>query len=174
VETGQLVHGPLRWKVIVLPAVSTLPEAAWRKLEAFVHSGGKLIALELMPENSEDRFPDAQLQAAFADLFQNGKDAVFIRDWTPAALEGILGSWLDKAIELSDESLPLRMSHRRINGRDLFFVFNDSRREVHTDMTLRAKGRLEEWDPKTGDINPVGNPASISLMPYHGKIYRTR
>jgi hypothetical protein len=174
VQKDILVHDQLQWKVIVLPAVSTLPEEAWTRLEQFVMAGGKVLALELMPENSENRFPDAEIQATFEALFEDRGNAIFMGDWESTKVDRILGSWLDKDIVLEDESLPLRLAHRKINEKDVFFVINDSREKVDTRMTLQAKGRLEEWDPASGEISPVGNPTAISLLPYHGKIYRTR
>jgi hypothetical protein len=174
VRQDVLTHGQLEWKVIVLPAVTTLPEAAWRKLEAFILAGGKVMALEEMPENTEKSFPDARLQADFEALFRERQNAVFIRGWKATEVDEILGSWLDRAILLEDESLPLRLGHRLIHGKDVFFIINDSPHEVSTLMTLQAKGKLEEWDPASGTIKPVDNPTALSLLPYHGKIYRTR
>jgi hypothetical protein len=174
VEKDRLVHGHLQWKVIILPAVSTLPEAAWKKLEAFIKAGGKVIALELMPENSEDRFPDAEIQAAFETLFKEQDHAVYVEDWPSAGVEKILKSWLEQTVQLEDESLPIRLAHRKIGGRDVIFVLNDSPAEVSTTMALQVKGRLEEWDPATAIVRAVGNPTVLSLSPYHGKIYRTR
>jgi hypothetical protein len=174
VEKDRLVHGQLGWKVVILPAVSTLPEAAWNKLEAFVRAGGKVIALEQMPENSEDRFPDAQVQATFETLFTEMEEAVYVEGWHAAGVEKILSSWLEKAVQLEDESLPVRMAHRKIDGRDVIFVLNDSKQEISTTLSLQVKGRLEEWDPATGNVRKVGNPTVLSLLPYHGKIYRTK
>jgi hypothetical protein len=173
VEKNQLVHGSLRWKVIILPAVSTLPEAAWQKLEAFIQAGGKVIALEQMPENSENRFPDVEIKAAFEALFKEKEHAVYLEQGQTDRVEEILESWLDKAVQLEDESLPVRLAHRKIDGRDVIFLLNDSKDVVTTTITLKGRGKVEEWDPATGSIRRVDNPAELSLLPYHGKIYRT-
>ena len=132
------------------------------------------MALEELPENTENKFPDVRLQADFEALFREKEHAVFISGWKAAEVNEWLGSWLDKAIILEDESLPLRLGHRLIHGKDVFFVINDSGHQVSTMMTLRAKGKLEEWDPAAGTIKPVGMPTALTLPPYHGKIYRTR
>ena len=174
VRQDVLALGPLQWKVIMLPAVTTLPEAAWKKLESFIRAGGKVMALEELPENTENKFPDVRLQADFEALFREKEHAVFISGWKAAEVNEWLGSWLDKAIILEDESLPLRLGHRLIHGKDVFFVINDSGHQVSTMMALRAKGKLEEWDPAAGTIKPVGMPTALTLPPYHGKIYRTR
>ncbi len=174
VQKDLLVHDQLQWKVLVLPAVSTLPEEAWMRLEQFINAGGNVIALDLMPENSENRFPDAEIQATFDALFEGRKNAVFIDAWESIQVDKILRTWIDKALTLDDESLPLRLAHRKINGRDVVFVLNDSRETVNTKMTLHVKGKLEAWDPATGEIRPVDNPATLELLPYHGMIYRSR
>ncbi len=173
VENGELVHGQLRWKVIVLPAVTTLPEEAWNRLSEFADSGGSVIALELMPENTENSFPDPEVRSWGQDLFTASDNAVFLKNWTSQEMEQILGNWLQKAVELEDESLPLRMAHRQIDGKDVYFIINDSGEKVSTRIALQAEGRMEEWDPASGEIKPVSDNPGIELLPYHGKIYRS-
>ena len=173
VSGSKLVHDPLEWKVIILPAVSTLPGEAWDRLEEFVIAGGKLIALEKMPTNSEVSFPDIGVTERFADLFSEHENAVLVEGWTSADLDRLLGSWLEKEIKLGDEALPLRFAHREIDGRTLYYVINDSEESQKTSITLNTGKKLEEWDPSSGEIIPVDNPAEIELLPYHATIYRS-
>lgn len=174
VEGGELVHGDLRWKAILLPAVSTLPMEAWDRLLQFVESGGILISLELMPENSESSFPDRTIQADFRDLFETHENAIFLNNWTPAELQEVLSDRIEPSVQLEDDLLPLRIAHREIEGKEVFYVINDSEEIVSTTITLNANGRLEEWDPATGGIQNVTHNPDIELLPYHGKIYRSR
>ena len=173
VENGVLVHGQLRWKVIVLPAVTTLPEDAWARLGDFAASGGRIIALEMMPENSDRHFPDPDVRNGAAKLFTENKHAVFLEAWSHARLEEILEGWLSKAVSLEDESLDLRIAHKNVHGKEVFFIINDSPVTTTTTITLKARGRLEEWDPATGEIRRVSRKTEIELKPYHGKIYRS-
>jgi hypothetical protein len=173
VEGGELVHGNLRWKVIVLPAVTTLPEEAWARLGDFARAGGRIIALEMMPENSDIRFPDPDLKQRAEEIFAKSEDAVFLEDWSPARLEEILVGWLPKAFALEDESLDLRMAHKKVDGKDVFFIINDSDETISTRINLRVRGKLEQWDPATGEVKRVSKKPEIILKPYHGKIYRT-
>jgi len=69
VKSGSLLHGPLRWRVVVLPGVDTLPLAAWENLERFVGSGGVLIALGALPANSEGEFPAPRVQKLAHEIF---------------------------------------------------------------------------------------------------------
>ncbi|RLD66624.1 MAG: hypothetical protein DRI98_13320, partial [Bacteroidetes bacterium] len=81
---------------------------------------------------------------------------------------------LEKAVQLEDETLPLRIAHREIEGKEVFYIINDSEKAISTRVTLKAKGKFEEWDPATGEIYHVSSAPSIELLPYHGKVYRSR
>ena len=171
VENNELVHGQLRWKAIVLPAVSTLPEEAWQRLLEFIEAGGTVIALELMPINTERKFPDPELQAKAKDLIENNDNVLFLENWNHSIMEESLNRYLTKAIELKDESLPVRIAHKKIRNKDVFYIINDSGKALNTMVTLQAPARMEEWDPATGKIRNTTNSFEINLLPYHGKIY---
>jgi hypothetical protein len=174
VEAGELVHGDLSWKTILLPAVSTLPVEAWERLVQFVESGGLLISLELLPENSENSFPDRVIQARFKALFESHENAIFVAGWTPEILQELLSERLEKAVQLEDESTPIRIAHKNIEGKELFYLINDSEETLSTNVTFATRGKLEEWDPASGEIHTISNTSQIELLPYHGKIYRSR
>ncbi len=81
VESSALVHGQLRWRVIVLPGVDTLPLAAWENLAKFVRQGGAVIALGALPANSESEFPSARVQALAKEIFgESGAGSSSIRE----------------------------------------------------------------------------------------------
>jgi len=174
VSRGELIHGDLRWKALVLPAVTTLPAEAWMNLALFVESGGLLIALEELPENSEHSFPDREIQGRFRSLFETCENALYVMNWSPEKLNKILSGHLNKAVQLEKETLPLRMAHRYIGDRDVFYVINDSETFIDTRISFRVHGRLEEWDPATGKIRMVSNTSRVKLAPYHGRVYRSR
>ena len=171
---GVLETGPFKFKVLVLPSVNTLPEASWTSVLAFARQGGKIVFLEEMPVNSDKHFPDAAIREAFAGLLSEGSDVVFMEEWTPEGLDGQLAEWLEKPVTLGDESLDVGLAHRRVDGRDVFFLLNDSDRDISTALKLNSKKELEEWDPATGAINRFDNGSMLTLKPYHGKLYRTR
>ncbi|MBE0655180.1 MAG: hypothetical protein IH594_15370 [Bacteroidales bacterium] len=173
VMENELVHGPLTWDIIILPAVSTLPAKAWERLEEYISSGGKLIALEFLPENSDTGFPDDEVKNRFKELFKSSENVVFIKDWQAADIEEILGKWGKRAVAIEDKTLPLRLAHKKINGSDVFFIANDSPQSIETTIEFSTKKSMEEWDPATGEVTKIENTQLIALNPYHGKIYRT-
>jgi hypothetical protein len=74
---------------------------------------------------------------------------------------------------MENETLPLRLAHKKINGNEVFFVANDSPQPLETTIEFNTKISIEEWDPATGVVTKIENPHLIALSPYHGKIYRT-
>lgn len=174
VENGILVHNKLRFKVLVLPYVSTLPQAAWKQLEIFVKKGGKIIAIEEKPVNSEINFPDTQVQQTFEKLFEENKNIVFMKNWTSEKLNGHLNNWLEKPVSIENDKLPIRLAHKKIDGHEVFLIINDSDKELSTKLSFNRKGDFEEWNPTTGNISELGKDFNLSLKPYHGMIYRTK
>jgi len=184
VENGALVHGPLRWRVVILPHADTLPMAAWEKLERFVESGGILIAVGALPQNSEAEFPSSRVQAIARRLFGEGSGLRITPVGTgrtvriPEGAEPLLGGILDRLLEhdvaVSDPKAPIRITHRRIAGREIFFLINDSAEPWSGTVSVCATGAGELWDPMTGTRKAVAAPQGIavSLQPYAGVFLR--
>ncbi|MCP4313290.1 MAG: hypothetical protein GY790_18690 [Bacteroidetes bacterium] len=172
VSEASLDVDPFQFKVIVLPSVNTMPEAAWSNLKKYAEMGGRIIFLEDTPMNSDVNFPDREVQDDFAQLISENDNVVFMSDWTPEELDEQLDAWLEKVIILEDESLNVGLAHKRIDGKDVFFVLNDSKEEIRTGITFNTRDKLEEWDPDTGEISSFSNGSQVVLKPYHGKIYR--
>jgi hypothetical protein len=175
IRDGALVHGALRWRVVVLPAVDTLPLAAWQKLARFARDGGVVVALGLLPANSEAQFPSPQVLALARELFGNasgvptslahssGGGGVFLPHGSEGLLPIVLDGLLEPEISVSPPAAPLRMTHRRVDGHDLFFVINDAPRPWSGEVEFSARGMAETWDPASGKVFPHSNSSRISV-----------
>ncbi|MFA5814545.1 MAG: glycosyl hydrolase, partial [Bacteroidales bacterium] len=172
VKDGKLVHGLLQWKVIILPAVNTLPAEAWRKLALFAEAGGIVISLNAMPENSESHFPDETVLKIGKEIFNRYDKSVILKDWSPTELNRLLTKFLVKDFRLGDEQVPVRYCHRMIDGRDCFFLINDSDKEVKTSLQFDENRRFTEWDPASGKTRSVKGVIELELPAFHGKVYR--
>ncbi len=183
VGAGTLRHGALRWKVLVLPGVETLPEAAWKNVSEFRSGGGILVALGLLPANTERRFPDPRIRGKIADWFGPGNDPrvrispdAGICVFLPSGMEALLPTVLDRLLEPDirmPAGSPLRTTHRRIDGHEVYFVINDSPNPFRGSIALAAQGACEAWDPETGKqrvVRPDG--IELDLPPYGGVILR--
>ena len=185
VVNGTMVHGDLQWHVIVLPGVDTLPLAAWENLARFARDGGVLVALGALPANSESEFPcprvltfcreifgpTANQPTAFANAAGGG--GIFLpagsEGLLPIAIKGVLRS--DVAV---DASAPLRMTHRRIENHDVYFLINDSSKTWHGLVDFAATGQVEQWDPASGKAISLSQqrPIALSLEPYGATFVR--
>jgi hypothetical protein len=139
-----------------------------------MEAGGKVISLEFIPENTENNFPDKAIHNRMKTIFGNSGNAVLIENWKGYQIEKTLNGFLQKVIELNNESLPLRFTHRYIKNKNVFFIYNNSEKPISTEISLNIEGPGEEWDPASGKITEISNQFRINLLPYHGKIYKTK
>lgn len=193
VGNGELVHGSLRWRVVVLPGVDTLPLAAWENLARFVRRGGAVFALGALPTHSEREFPSARVRALAEEMFgavgvmarepwahtnATGGVGMFLPDGSEGLLPLVLNGLLAPDVKVTGRSAgprsPLRVTHRRIEDREVYFLINDSARPWAGRVEFAAEGRGERWNPATGEReatlhDPV---AELSLDPYGAAVFR--
>jgi hypothetical protein len=183
-----LVHGQLRWRVVVLPGVDTLPLAAWEKLATFVRQGGVVVALGALPANSEGEFPSARVQTLAKEMFGSnlsgtspvsqaskaGGAGVFLPRGSESLLPLVLDGLLDKDVQVAGGKSPLRVTHRRLDGREVYFVINDSPQPWAGEVTFAATGHGERWNPASGtrEEQLAASSAKLSLEPYGAAFFR--
>jgi len=191
-ESSALVHDKLRWQVVVLPGVDTMPLSAWENLTKFVRQGGVVISLGAMPSNSESEFPSARVQSLAKEIFgENVSDFLSDREphshvnaaggagiYLPYGLESLLPLVLDGLLEqdvkVAETRSPLRVTHRRINKSEIYFIINDSAEPWTGEVDFAAAGIGERWNPATGKMEETftSNSARVSLEPYDAAFFR--
>lgn len=104
-------------------------------------------------------------------------DSVLEPDFTVASLSSD-GSPSTDAPEqtgkLSRRSCPLRYTHRRVEGHEVYFVINDSGDPWRGQISLSVAGSGERWVPATGRFDPLwsGQGLPLDLEPYDGVLLR--
>ncbi len=172
------------WRVIVLPGVDTLPLAAWENLHRFTRAGGVVISLGALPLNSESEFPSKRVRKIGREIFgaaQNqpfvhsnakGGAGIYLPSGSEALLPLVLRGVLEPDIRISGERPPLRVTHRRIQQREVYFVINDRAEPWSGQVTLPAKGPGECWNPATDERRTVANGVdALQLEGYGGVFY---
>ncbi len=192
VEPAMLVHGKLRWRVVVLPGVDTLPLAAWEKLAAFVRRGGAVIALGALPANSESEFPSARVETLATEMFgARASDVAAVAEprshanaanglgiFLPRGLEGLLPQVVEGVlapdVKVLAAASPVRVTHRRLDGREVYFVINDRGQPWSGEVGFSASGEGERWNPATGrrEATFAANTTSVNLEPYGAAVFR--
>lgn len=182
-EAGALRHGSLAWRALVLPRAETLPLAAWERVAEFWRAGGIVMAVGALPANSETEFPSPAVQALAKEVFgplesgrfctnNAGGAGLFLADGMESLLPAALDAVLDKDMTTSETAL--RVTHRRVDEHDVYFVINDGRDKVETAIGLSGTGPGERWDPATGAMTPVepGAAIRVALEPFGGALFR--
>lgn len=185
VDKGALAYGNLRWRVLILPCVDTLPMKAWENLARFVRTGGIAIALSALPANSETEFPSPRVLQIGAEIFGSdtgphvtanaaGGAGILLPVGSESLLSAALDAMLPKDARISQPHSPIHVTHRRIDGREVFFLINDSGGSWKGTVSLCAAGEGERWDPATGKISSAasGAPLPLDLPAYGGVFFR--
>ncbi len=186
IDAGALVHGQLRWRVLVLPATDTLPLAAWENVARFVQNGGIVISLGSTPLNSDSEFPSTRVQALGKELFGDrgtepsvtarGSEGagVFLPSGSEGLLPVVLDGLLERDVTVHTLRSPVRATHRRINGDEVFFLVNDSGKPWQGEVTLSASGAGERWDPAATTVaqTNLSQRVSLNFGPYEAAILR--
>ena len=181
-----VVHEKLRWRVVVLPGVDTLPLAAWENLVRFVRQGGIVVALGALPANSENEFPSSRVAALGREIFgeagreplsrasAGGGAGVYLPSGSEGLLPLVLRGALESDVTVAETRSPLRVTHRRIEGREVYFVINDSAQPWSGDIKFAAAGGGERWDLMTGRMAETvkGSAAKLDLEPYGAAGFR--
>lgn len=152
----------------------------------FVRQGGVLLALGALPTNSESEFPSPRVQALGREIFgATASEPVALANaaggggiFLPTTSEGLLPMALKAVLQLdvavADSRAPLRMTHRRIDGNDIYFLINDSPRLWQGRVEFTAAGLVEQWNPATGQALSISQrkPITLTLEPYGATFVR--
>ncbi len=173
VEGKKLRNGQLSWEVLILPGVETISEEAMKKISDFCSSGGKVISLQAIPENSLTLFPSPIIKKYSAQLLrqQSGKNNNFFFEnrFEPYGLDDLLSRLLDKDIEIFPRE-NVFCSHKIIEGRNTYLITNDNSHPKELDVTIKKGKPLRCWNPQTGNVYPFEPGKKIHLGPFESLI----
>jgi len=181
------------YKVLIIPSCYMISLSNMRKVTDFYNSGGMVLFTTRLPNKSSELGKETELDSLIRSIFpglendawkrienENGGKAFFMPDTDALSLSEILyGSGLE-----FDVSYPLNADiqyiHKVIGSRNVYFFANLGKSDIQTEVTLRGKIPVEEWDPHTGKISKAetgyyenktsGSNSTfvkLNLKPYH-------
>ncbi|MBN1851233.1 MAG: hypothetical protein JW829_00855, partial [Pirellulales bacterium] len=185
VVDGTLTHGGLQWRVLVLPG-DTMPLEAWRNVAAFWHAGGTVIAIGGRPANSATEFNAPQVQAIACELFGTteapcvftnsvGGTGVLLPTGMISLVPQIIDLLFERDAVSSESKSPVKITHRHIDGQEVYFAINDSSAAWEGVIRFCGRGVDEEWNPATGEVTPLtdGERVPVQLGPYEAMFFRS-
>lgn len=181
VQGGSLLLRDLAWRVLVLPRTDTLPLATWRNLFDFWESGGAVIALGMLPANSETEFPSAAVQDMARAMFGasgefrfngNGGAGIYLASGSELLLQAVVDSLLGRDAQVEGAGEKVHVTRRGIDGHEVFFVLNDSPDPWQGGLSFAGNGKGEQWNLETGEVTPCERKAALELKPYAASVFR--
>jgi hypothetical protein len=183
VESGSLVLGQNKYKVVILPDVASIPLDSYRKLEEFVRGGGILIATRKMPREAPGFLATQkdhdQIVEISNRLFEGSSPpARFVND-EKKQLGQTLNKLLPPDVGLSAANPDIGFVHRRTSDANIYFVANTSNSTERVRATFRVSEiRGEVWNPFTGEVEPAhselvdgGHNVDLVLPPYASRLF---
>ncbi|MFC4303331.1 glycosyl hydrolase [Cohnella boryungensis] len=152
VAPGQLYVNLAGYRVVVIPAMQTMLRSTYRLLLDYLEAGGQVIAVQPVPCQIEGR-EDSSCEELFAHPNLR-------RVPNAEAVVGALESCLPRRISLTGDYMTeapemLYLLKELEDCRTLFVVNNDRGKSLNVRLTADFEGRIEEWNPLTGEVAEV-------------------
>ncbi len=147
---GRARIGTETYRVILLPAVTTVSLNAYRAIERLAASGVKVAALGVVPRHSaENGADDPEVLRISAKLFG---EAGALAD--AASTFRFIDAALTRDVRIVNGTKPrdLRYLHRRVGTRDVYLLVNSEAGPRRWRVSFAPSGSVEKWDPETGEI----------------------
>ena len=153
VEGSTLWVGQAPYRAVIIPPeMHTLLSSTVDLLERFLEAGGTVIAVEPVPGMVEAEPSDRPGRL----LAHPGVTVVPDVSGVQAALEARLPRRVSLRTRQGQEASRLFYMQRRLDRGFAYFIINNDRNcPCDVSVALEGHGRLEEWDPLTGEMRPV-------------------
>jgi hypothetical protein len=158
---GKLVTSDFAFRSIVMPPMLVLPLDVAARLVAFAQAGGHVYALGELPScSTENGANDPILVQAMGSLRSLPTFVQCRAGLAPEIAKADGG--LRSAITFEAGEFPMIQQHRRIDGRDFFWLVNntDDLREFRIRVN-GAKGAAALWDCETGGIRATASEETL-------------
>ena len=179
VKDGTLRLGAASWRVLLLPRADTLPLEAWQVVRKFWDSGGTVVAVGVLPRNSESEFPSPAVERLFAEVFTGQENAaggvgMLVAEPDAAGLGACLDRRLKRPFTIEPAQAKVLTSHKVEAGCHTIFIANDSEAAQAVTFVWTGGGELSVWDPQTGTGGVSSNSVILSLAPFESRIIRIK
>jgi len=167
VENGKFVlPDGMSYSVMVLPPLTTMRPEVLNRIEQLVEQGGVILGRKPLKSPSIQNYPqcDEQVQKLASELW-NGEyaDGKLINNYGEGmVLDGhdleTVFEMLDIGKDVDAGDAPVLWTHRTMPGMDIYFITNQSDKEINIKPSFRVSGlKPQLWDALTGDIRHLND-----------------
>lgn len=154
VENGELVFGNQRFRVLVLPHVTTLRLGSLRQLKRFVDAGGTLVSYATVPSVRADGADRAEF-ATLVDALWGQASKTVRHTVTEAAFTRAIQTSGTPDLRVSPSTPAINYQRRSLPQAEVYYVINNDTRPFKGTFTFEAKGKAEVWNPFDGTTTAV-------------------
>jgi len=155
-------------QILVLPPTDRIPVETLRKIDTWVKTGGKVIAVGHTPKLDPEGNPSPEI-----DKLSEVIAVVPNTEELSKALDNAGNP--DLKLTTSDEHSRevVGFIRRKLPNADIYFVVNTSNAPIQTTATFATShGHGEEWNPATTQSTPIkAEFARLYLAPYESRIF---
>jgi hypothetical protein len=159
IQGRELWVGRRAYRVAVISEeTTTLLSSTVTLLETLLDNGGRVIVVGEPPAMIE-----AEPSERIVTLWQH-RNVVRIADRRDlrSALEASVPRRVSLRTTRGKEAASVLYMQRAAGGRNAYFIFNGDRANGYDlEVSLQGKGRLEEWDPLTGEMTELSGDDSV-------------
>ncbi len=175
-QTGALLRGEFVFRTLVLPALDILPLEIAGKIVDFAQTGGQVYALAGLPSASaENGMNDPRMEGLMEELRSQPTFLACGDDGLKPLLDASANG-LDSPVRFDSGAFPMLQHRRRIDGRDFFWLANNTEQWQTGEATVRGvRGAASVWDCESGAIRPLasreiggGSRITLTFRPLDG------
>jgi hypothetical protein len=168
------------YKVMFLTGCKTISYETLEKLKIFYESGGTVISTTQLPYKSSEMGEDRKVVALVNDIFglnplnsdslkiqsnsnSKGGHAVFIPQPNHNNIQKVLDERMIADVKFNPNPVlagdfgRFNYIHKIKDGKHIYFFTNSSNEKIETEVVLRGKLKLENWDPHNGNLSKFEN-----------------
>jgi hypothetical protein len=160
--------------ILVIPPTDRIPAATLRKIEQYVGSGGKVIAMGRAPSLSSEGNADPEITTLSHQLFDSSKNTLVPDE---ASLAATLPQAQKPDFDLSSSNPDAKdrvgFIRRRLPTSDIYFVTNTSNEPIEATVTFGTSHKFgEQWNTDTGTPTAVPvKETELHLAPYESRVF---
>jgi hypothetical protein len=184
VDNGSLVLGQNKYKIVILPAVETIPIDTYRKLEEFVRGGGVLVATRRAPSAVPGFLATQSDNETIVEISKSLFEGTSAKARLVADEKAELGTTLNRMflpdVHIRPMSKDIGFIHRKTSDADIYFVVNTSNSKQDLSFSFRGRGpNAELWNPFDGSVRNLSDltntdsdssALSLNLEPYGSRV----
>lgn len=156
-KDGKLVRADFAFRSVVMPPMLVMPLDVAAKLLAFAEAGGSVYSLGELPTVSTENGANDAALIKLMDRLRTLPSFVSCKSGLAPEIAKPAGG-LTPTITFRSGEFDLIQQHRRIDGRDLFWLVNDTATTQTAGLSVRsAKGAATIWNAETGEIRPISS-----------------